>query len=52
MSYRHYPDNLTLKLSTIEGFGIFTKKKIDKFEDLGISHLKLGKEMFRTLRWF
>ena len=48
MSYRPLPDNLTLKLSTIEGFGIFAKKKIDKFEDLGISHLKLGKEMFRT----
>ena len=57
MSYRPLPDNLTLKLSTIEGFGplpdnltikLSTKKKIDKFEDLGISHLKLGKEMFRT----
>ena len=48
MSYRPLPDNLTLKLSTIEGFGIFAKKQIDKFEDLGISHLKLGKEMFRT----
>ena len=46
--YRPLPDNLTIKLSTIEGFGIFAKSKIDKFEDLGVSHLRLGKEMFRT----
>lgn len=46
--YRPLPDNLTIKLSTIEGFGIFAKEKIDKFEDLGVSHLRLGKEMFRT----
>ena len=28
MSYRPLPDNLTLKLSTIEGFGIFAKRRL------------------------
>ncbi len=46
--YRPLPDSLTLKLSPIEGFGIFATKKIDKFEDLGISHLTMGRELYRT----
>ena len=45
MKYRPLPDNLTIKLSPIEGFGIFAVKNIDKMTDLGISHLSVGREI-------
>ena len=48
MKYRPLPDNLTIKLSPIEGFGIFAVENIDKMTDLGISHLSLGREIYRT----
>ena len=46
--YRPLPDNLTIKLSQIEGYGIFAKENIDKWTDLGIGWLTHGRELFRT----
>ena len=46
--YRPLPDNITIKLSPIEGFGLFATATIDKMTDLGISHLTMGIEIYRT----
>ena len=46
--YRPLPDNITIKLSPIEGFGLFATATIDKMTDLGISHLTMGREIYRT----
>ena len=35
-NYRPLPSNLTIKLSGIEGFGIFATENIDKKTDLGL----------------
>ena len=35
-NYRPLPSNLTIKLSDIEGFGIFATENIDKKTDLGL----------------
>ena len=47
-NYRPLPSNLTIKLSDIEGFGIFATENIDKKTDLGLSHITLDKEIYRT----
>ena len=46
--YRPLPKNLTIKSSGIEGFGLFATATIDKMTDLGISHLTMGREIYRT----
>jgi len=46
--YKPLPDGLRIDESTIEGQGLFTTKKFDKMDDLGISHIKVGRELYRT----
>ena len=47
-NYRPLPSNLTIKLSDIEGFGIFAIDDIKKQTNLGLSHLILDEEIIRT----
>jgi len=46
--YKPLPDGLRIDESTIEGQGLFTTKKFDKMDDLGISHIQVGRELYRT----
>ena len=39
-SYRPLPDFLTIKLSTIDGLGLFALNSIDKNTNLGVFHIK------------
>ena len=47
-NYRPLPKNLTIKISEIEGFGIFAIDDIKKQTDLGLSHLIIDEEVIRT----
>ena len=42
------PEELTLGESEIHDIGLFAKKDIKKGHDFGISHIQLGKELYRT----
>ena len=46
--YRPLPESLTIGKSNIEGYGVFATKKIDKWTDLGIGWLNVGRELYRT----
>ena len=47
-NYKPLPKNLTIKISQIEGFGIFAVDDIKKQTNLGLSHLILDEEIIRT----
>ena len=47
-NYKPLPKNLTIKISEIEGFGIFAIDDIKKQTNLGLSHLILDEEIIRT----
>ena len=47
-NYKPLPKNLTIKISDIEGFGIFAVDDIKKQTNLGLSHLILDEEIIRT----
>lgn len=47
-NYKPLPKNLTIKISEIEGFGIFAIDDIKKQTDLGLSHLIIDEEVIRT----
>ena len=47
-NYKPLPKNLTIKISEIEGFGIFAVDDIKKQTNLGLSHLILDEEIIRT----
>ena len=47
-NYKPLPDGLRIQDSDIHAQGLFTTKKIDKMEDLGISHIQIGRELYRT----
>ena len=47
-NYKPLPKNLTIKISEIEGFGIFSIDDIKKQTDLGLSHLIIDEEVIRT----
>ena len=47
-NYKPLPKNLTIKISEIEGFGIFAVDDIKKQTNLGLSHLVLDEEIIRT----
>ena len=47
-NYKPLPKNLTIKISEIEGFGIFAINDIKKQTNLGLSHLILDEEIIRT----
>ena len=46
--YKPLPKELRLGFSDIHDIGLFAKEKIIKDHDLGVCHLKLGKQLFRT----
>jgi hypothetical protein len=46
--YKPLPDSLTIKVSGIEGLGLFAKKNISEGTNLGISHLKINSMLIRT----
>ena len=46
--YKPLPKELRLSFSDIHDIGLFAKEKIKKGHDLGVCHLKLGKQLFRT----
>ena len=46
--YRPLPKELRLGFSKIHDIGLFAKEKINRGKNLGISHIQIGKELFRT----
>ena len=46
--YKPLPDTLTIKQSGINGLGLFAKEGIGQGTNLGMTHLKLKDEIFRT----
>ena len=46
--YNPLPPRLTIKPSLISGLGLFAKEKIMRGSNLGISHIQIGKELYRT----
>ena len=46
--YKPLPKELRLGFSKIHDIGVFAKEKIKIGHDLGISHLKIGDQLFRT----
>ena len=47
-TYRPLPKELRLGFSDIHDIGVFAKEKIWLGHDFGISHLKVGDQLFRT----
>ena len=48
MKYLPLPKELRLGFSKIHDIGLFAKEKINRGRNLGISHIQIGKELFRT----
>ena len=48
MNYQPLPKELRLGFSKIHDIGLFAKEKINRGHNLGISHVQIGKELFRT----
>ena len=48
MNYQPLPKELRLGFSKIHDIGLFAKEKINRGQNLGISHIQIGKELFRT----
>ena len=46
--YKPLPKELRLGFSDIHDIGVFAKEKIKIGHDFGISHLKVGDQLFRT----
>ena len=46
--YRPLPKELRLGFSKIHDIGLFAKEKINRGQNLGVSHIQIGKELFRT----
>jgi SET domain-containing protein len=46
--YQPLPESLTIATSGINGLGLFAKEGIAQGTNLGMSHLKMGKTIFRT----
>ena len=46
--YNPLPANLKLDSSDIHDIGSFATEKIKRGRDLGVSHIQLGKELYRT----
>jgi len=46
--YSPLPKGLTLGESEIHDIGLFAKKDIKRGHDFGISHIQIGKELYRT----
>ena len=48
MNYQPLPKELRLGFSKIHDIGLFAKEKINRGQNLGISHIQIGKELFIT----
>ena len=46
--YKPLPKELRLGFSKIHDIGLFARKDIKRGHDFGISHIQLGKELYRT----
>ena len=46
--YKPLPESLTIKQSGIDGLGLFAKEGIAQGTNLGMTHLKLNGNLFRT----
>ena len=46
--YNPLPANLKLDSSDIHDIGLFAKEKIKRGYQLGITHIQVGKELYRT----
>ena len=46
--YKPLPDSLTIKTSKVNGLGLFTKELIPQATNLGMTHIKMGDNIFRT----
>ena len=47
-NYKPLPFGLTIKSSSIQGLGVFTKIAIKQGTNLGMSHLQFGSEIILT----
>ena len=48
LTYRPLPPDVRLGFSDIDGVGVFAKKDIEKGNNFGMSHLKIGERLIRT----
>ena len=48
LMYKPLPESLTIKISKVNGLGLFAKEKLTLGDNLGMSHLKIGDTVFRT----
>ena len=46
--YKPLPKNLTLGESEIHDIGLFAREDIKRINQLGITHVQVGKELYRT----
>ena len=46
--YKPLPESLTIKASKVDGLGLFAKEGIAQGTNLGMTHMKIGKTIFRT----
>ena len=46
--YKPLPESLTIKQSKVNGLGLFAKEGIAQGTNLGITHIKIDKEIIRT----
>ena len=46
--YKPLPDLLTIKTSKVNGLGLFAKELIPQATNLGMTHIKMGDNIFRT----
>ena len=47
-NYRPLPDSLCLASSSIEGVGVFARKRLERGVNLGMTHLRFGSDIIRT----
>ena len=46
--YKPLPNSLTIKLSKVDGLGLFAKEGIAQGTNLGMSHFKIADQIIRT----
>ena len=46
--YKPLPSSLTIKISKVNGLGLFANEDITQSTNLGMTHLKIGDTIFRT----
>ena len=46
--YKPLPNSLTIKISKVDGLGLFAKEGIAQGTNLGMSHIKIADQIIRT----